>query len=422
MQGPHVFNHTITYPGRQKVGDIMKELEREAKEKRDLVVNSKHLRMQVVDGQLLLRVPNPKSKDTFLLPIPSRVHCQIAQWMHVRMGDGFYKWLIGGAFAPKGDSDSKERRRNWDIMCDVFNSFTKRQAERRLIRMLYNRKKTLYARAFLSDRYQIIDSSDFFFTIVGALQKMGAEVWHARLSDDKFYGYAVHPKSSAIIDLNKAGKGAGDHTFRRFAKDGKDEVHPAMVFGNSETGEGGCFMQQALLWTYCINYAITTKVLNKTHVGRRRGEEMLLKAETIKKENEVFFLKTADIVESTFDEERFKTYIKKLEGAHEEEVTDPEKAAQALQVCYDVSEDMKSKIRNTFLLKYPQTRYGLIGAVTEVGHADDLNPDEGVNLEELGARLIDTKVSDLVARADKELKRREAAKPEKVLATAEMDI
>jgi hypothetical protein len=398
----------------------MKELERESKEKRDLVVNSKNLKMQVVDDQLLLRVPNPKSKETFLLPIPARVHCQIAQWMHVRMGDGFYKWLVGGAFSPKGE-DSK-RRRNWDIYCDVFNAFVKRQAERRLVRMLYNRKKNLYVRALLSDRYQIIDSSDFFFTIVGALQKMGAEVWHARLSDDKFYGYAVHPKSSAIIDLTKTKGGEHDHTFRRFAKDGKDEVHPAMVFGNSETGEGGCFMQQALLWTYCVNYAITTKILNKTHVGRRRGEEMLLKAETIKKENEVFFLKTADITESTFDEEKFKAYIAKLEGACEDEVDDPEKAAQALQVCYDVSEDMKAKIRNTFLLKYPQTRYGLIGAVTEVGHDADLDPTEGVNLEELGAKLIDTDMSTLVTRADKELKRREAAKPEKVLATAELDV
>jgi hypothetical protein len=157
-------------------------------------------------------------------------------------------------------------------------------------------------------------------------------------------------------------------------------------------------------------------------VGRRRGEEELLKAETIKKENEVFFMKTADITESAFDEDRFKAYVAKLEGAREDEVKDPEAAAQALQVCYDVSDDMKNEIRNKFLLKYPQNRYGLIGAVTEVGHDAGLDPAEGVNLEELGAKLIDTTVSDMVKRADKELKRRQAAKPEKALATAAADV
>ena len=408
MQGPHVFNQTISYPGREKVAVILTELEREQKAKKDLVIGSKHLKMQVIDDQLLLRVPNPKTKESFLLPVTNRVHCQIAAWMHLRMGDGFYKYLLGGSFKANGEDGPK--RANWDLWCDTFNGFAKKRDEGRLIRMLPNRKNTLYCRAFLSNKFQIIDSCDYFYTIVGALKKMGAEVWHARLSDDKFYGYAVHPKTSETIDLAKAENPNG-HDFKRFAREGMDELHPAMIFGNSETGEGGCFLRQALMWTYCVNYCVTAKVINKTHIGRRREEEELLKAETIKKENEVFFLKTADIVESTFDEVKFRKFVDKLRGAHEEEIEDPEAAAEALQICYDISEDAKSKIRNTFLLKYPQTRYGLIGAVTEYGHDEEVEADVGFTLEELGAKLIDTPIAEVIKQADKEKKRREAAAP-----------
>jgi len=409
MNGLHVFNETISYPGRQKVSEILVELEREQTSRKDWVVNSSKLKMEVIDDQMLLRVPNPKSKETLLLPLSNRVHSQIAQWMRLRTSDGFYKYCTDGFFMPKEKATNVERRANWQFFCDTFNGFAKQMDVPRMIRMLYNRNQNLYCRAFLSDGFQIIDTCDFFYTIVDKLQKMGAEVWHARLSDDRFFGYAVHPKTSAVIDLAKAENPNG-HSFKSFARDGKDEIHPAMIFGNSETGEGGCFLRQALLWTYCVNYAVTAKVMNRTHIGRKRGEEQLLKPETIREENKVFFMKVGDIVESTFDTSTFQAYIKKLEGAHQEEVTDPEAAAEALRICYDISEETKASVRNLFLKSYPQTRYGLIGAVTQVGHSAELSADEGFNLEELGAKLIDTDLQTIITRSAKEKKLREETK------------
>jgi hypothetical protein len=136
-------------------------------------------------------------------------------------------------------------------------------------------------------------------------------------------------------------------------------------------------------------------------------------------------MKTAYIVESTFDETIFRKFIDKLRGANDDPVEDPEEAADALRVCYDLDEDLKANIRNTFLEKYPKTRYGLIGSVTECAHNESMNPDKGFSLEELGAQLIDMDMKSLTARAKAERKRREkdaTSAPALALASADVDV
>jgi hypothetical protein len=379
----------------------MQQLERDKNAKRDLVIGSEKLRFQIIGKELLMRIDT--GKVPLLVPVSSRAHTQLAQWMHLPMRCGFYQMMIGGAFtaADRRDFEDTQRRRNWDMFCNVANEFFQTRQDKRLIRLLPNNDGDLYCRAILSNSYQIIDSSDFFFTIATRAKEVGADIWNARLSEDKFYGYAVHPSVAETIELQREKDGPNAHVFRQFGREGKDMIRPAMVFSNSETGEGGCTMERALCWDYCTNYAVTMKVLNKVHIGRKQGDEEFLRPETLKKENEVFFMKAADIVEGCLSKEHFDGYVDKLRGAHEEDVEDPVAAAEALAICYDIPEKDKDAIRNLFLEKCPKTRYGLIGAVTEYAHNDDLNADVGYSLEELGAKLIDTPVATIEKRAER---------------------
>lgn len=394
----HVFAG-CKFPGRHRIGEILVELERQQKCRKDLVIASDKLRMRVCDGEFLLIVPVPK-REPLMVPLSNRAHVQLAQRVGLPMRTRLYYWLARGTQNPDGKNGVKQAKRNWDVWANLVNAYLEREKNNMLVRLLDTADGHTYCRALLSDQYKIVPNSDFFYAIVDKVKEAGAEIWHARLSEDKFYGYAVAPHISGKVSTDRSFDPGDGWRSRWHGKEG-DVLNAAMAFGNSETGEGGIFLSHAILRRVCENYCVWHDVMARTHIGKKQAADVMLSAETIAKQNEVFFMKVGDYVKGTFDAEVFQQMINQLDGATHDEVRDPEQAANALQLVYDLGEERKAAIRNMFIRDMDNSRYGLINAVTRYAHEHEADPDKGFDLEKLARDLAYSDMDSLYKKAAK---------------------
>ena len=283
-----------------------------------------------------------------------------------------------------------------------------------MVRVMSDQKDNQFCRALLSDKYKIVSNADFFFSIVEQLKDLKAEIWHARFSEDRFTGYAVSEGISGQVTTDRTFDPGDGWISRWHGKEG-DVLNAAMAFSNSETGDGGISLSQAILRRVCQNYCVYHDIVNAVHLGKRNKTDMMLSDETIMKANEVFFMKIKDYVKGTFDPAAFQKMIDAMNEATKEEVPDPDKAATALQLVYNISDEKKNAIRNMFVKNLDRSRYGLSNAVTEYAHDDKLDPDTGFEFERLGRELIETPMDKLYAKAEK-AKKEKKEKEEPALA------
>jgi hypothetical protein len=422
---PNIESHSfagITFPGRPAVGEILKELERQKEKRKDFVVRSDKMEVKILDGQFLFAIQGPKEK--YLVPMTRRVENQLASWMGIPMRSRYYQWLSLGAHAPDAKQTPQQRSGHWGFWRDSINDFLNTEKSHRLVRLMDTPKGETYWRALLSDAYKPLLNADFFYAITGRLQEAGAEIWHARLSEDKFYGYAVAPGIAAQVSTDRSFDPGDGWTSRWYGKEG-DVFNAAMSFGNSETGEGGIFIKQAILRRVCVNYCVWHDVVNKAHIGKRKKDEAILSDETMLKMNEVFLLQIRDYVKATFEPERFQLVMDAVNGATKDVIEDADKATEAMALVFpSITEERRRQIRNQFIKDGDTSRYGLAQALTAVAHADDIDPDQGFSFEETAKSLFETTMEKLGEKADKIRKERKDKEKVKTLepVTADMDL
>lgn len=405
----------VSFPGRQAVSTIMTELERQKKERKDFLVNSKNLELKIIDRQILLKI-DPGKGSNLLVPMGRRGWTQLAQWMGLRQSDRLYKWLAFGHQNPSGLKvhQKVEPDRNWGTWTDLINDYMHTEKEQRLVRCLADTNGQTYCRAVLSDKYNIIGNADFFFCIVESLNKVGAEVWHARLSEDKFYLYAVAPGITGQVSTDRDFDPGDGWQSRWYGKEG-DVMNAALCAGNSETGEGGIFLSAAVLRRVCVNYCVYRDLVSMTHVGKRYDPtDILLSDETIQKRNDFFFSKVTDLTSNSFDPDRFQAMLDDMNKATKDVVDDPERAADVLQYCFDISEDRKQCIRDMFVKEQDGSRYGLANAVTAFAHDSKLDADVGYDLEKAATEIFKGNMSAFYDKAAKVKKEREKKKGKQV--------
>jgi ribosome recycling factor len=422
---PNLENHTyagITFPGRPAVGEILKELERQKEKRKDIVIRSDKLEAKILDGQFLFAIQGPKEK--YLVPMTRRVENQLASWMGLPMRSRYYQWLSLGAHTPDAKQTPQQTASHWAFWRDNINDFLHTEKSHRLVRLMDTAKGETYWRALLSDAYKPLLNADFFYAVTGRLQEAGAEIWHARLSEDKFYGYAVAPGIAAQVSTDRSFDPGDGWTSRWYGKEG-DTFNAALAFGNSETGEGGIFIKQAILRRVCVNYCVWHDVVNKAHIGKRRKDEAVLSDETMLKMNEVFLLQIRDYVKATFDPERFQLVLESINGSTKDVIEDADKATEAMALVFPgITEERRRQIRNLFIKEGDTSRYGLAQALTAVAHASDMEPDTGFAFEETAKELFETSMEKLEERAEKIRKERKEKVSTKVLepVTADMDL
>jgi hypothetical protein len=393
------------FQGRKALASVLAELERQKAARKDIVINTSKLKFRIHAEQLVMEVK--MTGCGYVMPVTHRVFVQLAHFMGIRMTDGLYRWLSEGHRSPgtkKGQTI--DRTRNWQIWCDLLNAWFNQEKMPVLVRMMSDNSGQLYCRAILSDKYQVIPNADFFYAVADAIRDLKpggkpVEIWHARLSEDRFYLYAVAPGISGQVSTDRI-YDPGDGFKGRWIGRAGDVYNAAMTAGNSETGEGGCSLTQAVLRRATESYQVWHDIVNKAHIGKRNDVDQYLSDATLKMRNEYFFSKIKDLVKRTFDPELFQEMIDAMNGAVQDEVLDADVALDVVALVYNISEERKKEIRNLFIRSCDNSRYGLASAMVEAAGKDTTDPDTGYGLENTAAELIlNTNMRELNEKAGK---------------------
>src|ERR1700753_2115802 len=91
------------FPGRKAISEIMTELERQKKARKDYCISSRNLTLKVIDKQMLLEIPVSGAEQ--LVPMSRGVYSRVAQDMGIRQVDRFYRCLTLGEQDGKGGKD-----------------------------------------------------------------------------------------------------------------------------------------------------------------------------------------------------------------------------------------------------------------------------------------------------------------------------
>jgi len=240
------------------------------------------------------------------------------------------------------------------------------------------------ARAFLSDRYRVMDNYDILFQameVFDELNKSGAgiEIIKANLTDTRLYVKATSD--------NLFGRVFGKPPGLEKAKEG-DEVRGGIIITNSEVGASAFRVEPFISVLACTNGMISDRSLARVHLGKRFDVvgEIDWSDETLKLQDMALWSLVKDMIKKTFDPIVFQEWLDDLNQRGREKIEKPTIAVNNV-----IRNHGLAKARTDLLLsKFAEngfTRWGLSNAITNVAQ-EVSNYDEQVRMERIGNKII----------------------------------
>jgi len=324
------------------------ELDRQAKVKRDLIVETGALRMDAYPDGFKLNVGG---RDIF--GINDIAHRQFGQ--HLKIPAQYY---------------DRMRAENPSLLSTNVNSwFDKEPNTRRMLRTLDGT-----ARAFLSDRYRRIDNFEVAETVLPIIGNMdGATVESCELTDSRMYIKVVNPRITAEVT-----KG--------------DIVQAGILISNSEVGHGSVSVKPLIYRLVCSNGMIAEDgAIRKYHVGRSNESDdnfNIYRDETIEADDKAFMMKIEDAVTAAVNQARFSQIVERLRESTQAKIDPPSvpKVVELTSKEYSITQSESEGILGHLIAGGDLSLYGLANAVTR--HAQDVESyDRSTELEATGYRI-----------------------------------
>lgn len=324
------------------------ELDRQAKVKRDLIVETGALRMDAYPDGFKLNVGG---RDIF--GINDIAHRQFGQ--HLKIPAQYY---------------DRMRAENPSLLSTNVNSwFDKEPNTRRMLRTLDGT-----ARAFLSDRYRRIDNFEVAETVLPIIGNMdGATVESCELTDSRMYIKVVNPRITAEVT-----KG--------------DIVQAGILISNSEVGHGSVSVKPLIYRLVCSNGMIAEDgAIRKYHVGRSNESDdnfNIYRDETIEADDKAFMMKIEDAVTAAVNQARFSQIVERLRESTQAKIDPPSvpKVVELTSKEYSITQAESEGILGHLIAGGDLSLYGLANAVTR--HAQDVESyDRSTELEVTGYKI-----------------------------------
>jgi hypothetical protein len=327
---------------------LVKELERQKKSKLDLIVESSTLKAV------------PDEFYGLKLAIPDYGEYPLTDWAHSQLAD---KLGIPRKYYQKMMDSEK-----FQLLAENVNAWLSEE-ERKLIRILDGR-----IRAFLSDRYKMMDNYDLVFLTLDEFKRKGnVEIYRIDLTETMLYLKAI------------------DRTLTALIRDG-DIVHGGLIVRNSEVGASALRIEPFMLRRVCSNGLILQHSLKRIHLGRQTLEvgEIDWSDETRELEDKALWAKVRDIMRATFDKRIFQSWVEKLRESTKIEIKKPIEAVNNIVGHLGLSEEQKQRL----LMHFSEpTKYGLINAITNLA-GQTKSVDEQVRLEEFAGQILQSPLKD----------------------------
>ena len=274
-----------------------------------------------------------------------------------------------------------------DLLAHNLNHWFQEEPDNRLVRTIKTDDGP-EIRAFLSNRYRILDSYDLLFTCLDTFHERGVELWEACVTDTRFYIKAIDRRVAekvapgGVLERHKH-EWVSAHT----DEDGNSEILPIATIRNSDVGNGGLAVSIGVFTMACKNTAIVERALNRIHIGKQREEGLYLTDETLRLEDALVWAKVRDIIGSAFTPERFKKIVELVKGARSDILAEPTKAVEAAAKNAAIGEDDKRRLMDIFLRNGDPSRFGLSSAVTEYAQLIE-DYEQRIEMETVGGALL----------------------------------
>jgi hypothetical protein len=331
------------------------EVVRQAQSKRDLVADTRVLDLETSYEQdkptMMLSVNRGTSRDRF--GITTNAHRQLAE--RLKIPKLYYDRMV---------SEAPE------LLCANTNHWLHEKPEQRMVRTLDGN-----FRAFMSSGYRPLDNDDLLAAIMPSVEPLGLTVRSCEITESRLYLHFVTER------------------LRGEAKVGRP-VQGGLIISNSEVGRGALRIEQWLYELVCKNGMVAPHALRQHHAGRRtelvEGAAEFYRDETRQADDRAFFMKVADTVKAMCSDEMFEKGLDWLrEAVDTEPIQAPTRAVEVVQRKLGLNDGEKESVLMALVRDGDLSKYGLAQAVTQLAHSPDRDYDRCVEVERLGAKVID---------------------------------
>jgi len=373
-------NNGQAWQGRGRLVDLVTELERQAKAKADFVADTRSLKVEATESGLVLKAADVKAGEWLPRPAPIRPAAllQVGEKAEPSIPGQFLRRL----------AETRPAR-----AAELLNGLMADGPARRFVRVLDGN-----VRAFLSDRFRVLDHYDIAFASLQAAREAGAVPLEAALTETSMRIKLTTPAVwESINQGRKAGRSirAGDmgnadylrsigFDIGRDMPGGGGTVYPLVTISNSETGHGGYAVQVGIFEGACANGLIFEKAIGQVHLGERQAVG-LFSEQTLAVESKAIFLKARDAVKGAFNADTFRALVNRCRDAQAVKVTAPSAAVENVAKAAGLSEKGKEALLAHFLGDYDMTRFGLAQAVAR--YAQDADTEAAPELEAIAGKV-----------------------------------
>lgn len=339
------------------VAQLGAELERQAKNKRDYIADTRSMTVETKDGTSRLILPVNSHKEDFV--VSDLAHRQIAARLQIPFP--YYERM---------------RERYPSLLDSNVNGWLARVPERRMLRTLDGK-----LRAFLSDRYRRLDNFDLAEAVLPVIGEMrGGEVVSAEITESHLYIKTISKTVKAEISPG-------------------DVCMAGLVISNSEVGLGAVRVEPLVFRLVCQNGLISQDFAQKRyHVGRQAEGDAeayeIFRDETLAADDKAFFMKVQDTVRTAVDKAKFSLVVDRMRfAAGQSAGDDPVKAVEVLADRFQFNQAERGSILRHFIMGGDLTQYGLINAVTRSSqNIGDYN--RATDLERFGGEMLAMPVNE----------------------------
>lgn len=330
-----------------KPQDLVETIMKHASGKQDLVLPAKDIRFSRNDaGQLRLWAGEHD------LALTSHANAQVTGFLG-----------IPRRFAQKLEASFPE------LLIHNFNTIIQKSDVRRMVRTLDGN-----ARAFMSDSYRRIDNELVFDGMYPVLDRLGAKIESANVSDDYFHLQATMPNIEGEIR-----KG--------------DVVRYGVTIRNSEIGKGALSVSPLIYRLACTNgMVVADQVRRRAHIGGSYldGEEgwIALSSATQMLKTRAMVAELAEYLEAMASPFMFEKTLSTLRDVADQELpAEPTLVVESLAARYSLAKPEMESALIALAESKDYSRWGLANAVTVLAN-DSQSYDRAVDLETLGGRIM----------------------------------
>lgn len=336
------------------IQELAVEIQRRTNAKRDFIADTKSIFMQVEDGEPKLEMHGGSSIS------PSFGINEVA---HQQIGT---KLGIPGRYYQRMLEESPS------LLADNVNHWMDKGEGKQMIRTLDGT-----ARAFLSDKYRILDNDSILETVLPELLSIpDIKVASCEVTDERMYLKVLNPRIQADIKVG-------------------DTVQAGMLISNSEVGRGTLTVQPLVYRLVCTNGLIVNKAGQKTrHLGKANEFDdnyQVFTSETRELDNRAYLAKLRDIVRAVTSDVQFNRVVGMMREAQGAKITAQDIPGFVELTCTDRRFGL-SKAESEGVLRHLITDgdlslFGLSNAVTRYSQ-DVKSYDRATELESIGYDIL----------------------------------